>query len=154
MNDLDLVRAVVADLREAGFEAWLFGGWAEEALTLSDPRPHSDVDVMLISPSVSALDSFVKARGEVVDGHLSHKRVYDHNGVKVELFISQWNGDRLETVFWDRLSWYWPKDMRPVMFGELPVAPVAALASFRDSFADFMAARDSCRLSARNRGDS
>jgi hypothetical protein len=148
MNDLDLVRAVLADLREAGFKGWLFGGWAEELLALSDSRPHADIDVILISPSVSALDSFVKARGEVVDGHLSHKRVYRHNGVKVELFITKWNSGRLESVFWDRLSWCWPEAMRPVMFGELPVAPVAALARFRDSFADFMAARDSHRLSA------
>jgi hypothetical protein len=48
-----------------------------------------DIDVLLVNPSLSALDAFVEARSEV-DGHLSHKR---------EVFIAQSNSDRMGTVF-------------------------------------------------------
>jgi hypothetical protein len=100
MNNLQRVRRVLADLQAAGLEPLLFGGWGEEVLVLSDPRPHEDVDVVLVDPPLSVLDAFVAARDEIVDGHLSHKRVYRQDGVKIELFIAQMAGDSLETVFW------------------------------------------------------
>lgn len=142
MNNLQLVRRVLADLKGAGFEPLLFGGWGEEVLGLADPRPHEDVDVVLLDPPIAELDAFVTARDEIVDGHLSHKRVYCHDGVKIELFIAQRVGNSLETTFWGRLRWRWPDGMRPVSADGLPLAPVAAFRSFRDSYVDFMAARD------------
>lgn len=142
MNDLQLVRRVLADLQAAGFEPLLFGGWGEEVLGLAAPWPHEDVDVLLIDPPLSELDAYVTDRGEIVDGHLSHKRVYRHGGIKIELFIAQRAGESLETIFWDRLRWRWPDDMRPVSADGLRLAPVAAFRSFRCSYADFIAARD------------
>jgi hypothetical protein len=142
MNDLQLVRRVLAELKAEGFEPLLFGGWGEEVLGLATRRIHEDVDVVLVDPSIPVLDVFVAARDEIVDGHLSHKRVYLYDGVKIELFIAQRSGDSLETIFWDRLCWAWPDDMRSVIVDGLPLAPEAAFRSFRDGFADFMAARD------------
>ena len=142
VNDLQLVRVVLADLQAGGFEPLLFGGWGEEVLGLADARPHEDIDVVLVDPPLAELDDFVAARDEIVDGHLSHKRVYRCRGVKVELFIAQQIGACLETTFWDRLRWRWPDDMHAVTADGLPLAPVAAFTSFRNSFGDFMAARD------------
>jgi len=142
LNDLQLVRRVMADLEAAGFEPLLFGGWGEEVLGLAAPRQHEDVDVLLVDPPLSELDAFVAARDEIVDAHLSHKRVYRHDGVKIELFIARRVGDSLETVFWDRLQWRWPDDMRRMSTDGLPLASAAAFLSFRDGYADFMAARD------------
>ncbi|MGH9065657.1 MAG: hypothetical protein ACRD0L_17140 [Acidimicrobiales bacterium] len=133
---------MIVDLERAGFEPLLFGGWGEELLKVAAPRPHADVDVVLVAPSLPLLDSFVEARHEVVAGHLSHKRVYHQDGIKIELFIAHREGDRLRTLFWDRLRWFWPDDMGPLMVEGLPVAPEAALASFRANFANFMTARD------------
>lgn len=141
MNDLLLVKRVIADLVTADLRPLVFGGWGEELLGLSAPRVHKDIDVVLLDPQMSVLDSFVAGRDEVLDGHLSHKRVYRQNGVKIELFIAQWNGECLETVFWDRLRWCWPADMHADTVGGLPVASAAAFASFRASFPEFMAAR-------------
>jgi hypothetical protein len=142
MNDVRLVRLVLADLRANGFRPLLIGGWAEEILGLVESRPHEDVDVLLLDPTIESLDAFVATRGEVVDGHLSHKRVCLHQGVKIELFIAARAGGSFETVFWDRLTWQWPGPMQPVDVDGLPLAPVEALRGFRSSFAEFMAARD------------
>jgi len=95
MSDLKVVRKILDDLWVEGFEPLLIGGWGEEVLGIADPRPHEDVDVLLVDPPMEMLDAYVTARGEIVDGHLSHKRVFWHDGVKVELFIAQ----RLETAW-------------------------------------------------------
>jgi hypothetical protein len=142
MNDRLLVDQVIAELRAAGFEALLMGGWGEEILGLAVPRRHEDVDVLLVDPALTDLDRFVAARDEILDGHLSHKRAYRRDGVKVELFIAQRHGNVLETVFWDRLVWTWPSNMQPIDIDGLSVAPKSALRGFRESFPHFMAARN------------
>ena len=145
MNNLDLVRQVIADLLAAGFEALLFGGWGEELLGLAEPRTHQDIDIVLVDPTLSALDAYVAAREKIPEKELSHKRAYLQDGVLVELFIARRLGATLETLFWDRLRWCWPGDMAPVTVEGLPVAPVAAHRAFRESYTDVMAARDAAR---------
>src|SRR4051794_26020511 len=39
----------------------LFGGWAEEALGLSEARPHRDIDLLLPAPSFDRLDEVLAA---------------------------------------------------------------------------------------------
>jgi hypothetical protein len=147
VNDLDVVQKVLADLQLEGFKPLLIGGWAEELLGIAQPRPHEDVDVLLVDPQIERLDIYAAERGEVADGHLSHKRVCLLEGAKVELFIAHGGSGSLETLFWDRFRWTWPANMEPVVREGLPVAPVEALRCFRDSFPVFMEARDAAAAS-------
>jgi hypothetical protein len=136
------LRALIHDLTEAAFNPLLIGGWAEELHGLVPPRPHEDVDVVLLEPNIARLDAFVAERNERVDGHLSHKRVMFPGGVKVELFIAERCRGEYYTVFWDRMTWQWPETLEPVDLHGLPVAPVVALQAFRRSYPHFIAVRD------------
>jgi hypothetical protein len=61
--------------------------------------------------------------------------------VLVELFISEWDGQRYETTWWDRLRRQWPADMEAIVIEGLPVAPMVVLEWFRESYADVIDAR-------------
>jgi hypothetical protein len=141
VNDLSLVRAVLADLENAGFEALLIGGWAEELQSLSDPRPHEDIDVVLLDPTSDALDAFVAVRDEVAEKRLSQKRAYRANGVLVELFVATSTGTGYQTIWWGRLRWSWDSDMSSTMIEGLPVASKGALTRFRENYGEIIAAR-------------
>lgn len=70
MNNPQLIKQVATEA--ADFDARLFGGWAGKLHGLVAPRRHNDIDVVLINPALSALDTFIAARNEILDGHLSH----------------------------------------------------------------------------------
>jgi hypothetical protein len=140
-NDLQLVRSIVADLRDAGFEPLVFGGWAEELCAMAEPRPHEDVDIVLVAPELGALDAYVSDRSEVVEKRLPQKRACLYDGVLVELFIARAEGDRYVMVFWDRLSWLWPGSAEPVVIDEFPVAPMPVLEAFRRHYDELVAAK-------------
>lgn len=141
MNDLSLVRNVISDLQNAGLQVQLIGDWAEELQGLADPRPHEDIDVVLLDPVPALLDAFVSAREEVVEKRLSQKRAYRANGVLVELFVARSTGSGYQTIWWGRLRWSWPGDMSPTLIEAVPVASKNALARFRDSYEDIIAER-------------
>jgi hypothetical protein len=141
VNQLSLVRAVIIDLQNAGFQVLLIGGWAEELQGLADRRPHEDVDVVLLDPNADALDSFVAQRDEVVEKRLSQKRAYRVNGVLVELFVARSTDSGYKTVWWDRIRLSWDADMSCTIIEELPVASIGALTKFRESYAEILAAR-------------
>jgi hypothetical protein len=46
MNDLEMVRWVLALLCGVDVACWLFGGWAEELRGLRAPSQHADIDLL------------------------------------------------------------------------------------------------------------
>lgn len=64
-NTLELVQSVVEDLVVAGFDIRVFGGWAEELQGLEAPRPHRDIDLLVIEPNEVLLDSYLHFRDEI-----------------------------------------------------------------------------------------
>jgi hypothetical protein len=51
-NDHGLLARVLGRLQDAGFSPLVFGGWAQELLQLVPPRPHVDVDLLLLADSL------------------------------------------------------------------------------------------------------
>ena len=128
-NTLALVRETLAGLTEAGFAAAVFGGWAEELHGLSQPRPHSDIDLTVVDPSLPLLDAYVQLRGEIATKRQSHKRAYIAAGVLVELFIVGTRHDRFVTTFWDTYEYDWPP-LGPVEVNGLRVVTTEAVTAY------------------------
>jgi hypothetical protein len=82
----------------------VFGGWAEELRGVIRPRPHRDVDLLVVDPDLGRLDEHVAARGEIGGKRFSHKRAFTVDGVLVELFLV-FGGS---TTFFDAETYVWP----------------------------------------------
>jgi hypothetical protein len=139
-NDLSFVLRVADLLEEAQLRTWLCGGWAEELRGLCAPRPHLDIDLLYPGRDFERVDRFVA--GAPVDEqpgrHRPHKRVFEVDGVPVELIL----------VERDERGWFtdfpggrhrWPADLFSAG-GRLPVASEAALAGLRAAHASLLAA--------------
>jgi hypothetical protein len=87
-NTKEFLFTVLEDLKS--LPTALFGGWAEEILGLTPNRPHSDVDLLLASENFVALDDPLSADrrySEITEKRFSHKRAYEKNGVRIEIFL-------------------------------------------------------------------
>ena len=135
-NDVALLRETVASLAASEFQLAVFGGWAEELHGLSGPRPHHDIDLIVLDADLADLDQFVRERGELVIKRQTHKRAFTSAGVLIELFIVDTSAGRPTTNFWDSCLYDWP-DIGPVEVDGLPVATVAALSAYRRDHARF-----------------
>jgi hypothetical protein len=103
-NGLEILVSVVDELLADGFDAAVFGGWAEELLELQPPREHKDIDLLIIDPEVAALDRFVASRNEIELKRFSHKRAYVQSGILIELFVVRTRDNRRTTLFFDTLT--------------------------------------------------
>lgn len=130
-NDIARVRRTVAELEGAGFRPVVFGGWAEELRQMHTPRPHHDIDLLVLDPDMDDLDTFVGERSEVRAKRQTHKRAFIAMGVLVELFIVNVVEDRPLTTFWGDFCYRWP-GVGPDEIDGLPVASVAALDAYRE----------------------
>jgi len=110
-NSISLVYSVIELLRQAEINTVLFGGWAEELSKSITPRPHYDIDLLLFADNFSAVDFFLEKNlqvSEIREKRYSHKRAFLINGVMVELFLVQKEGNVCYTNFWDHLKLKWP----------------------------------------------
>jgi hypothetical protein len=130
-NALPLVRRVVEELRTAGFRPQVFGGWAEELHGVISPRPHSDIDLLLVDPALDRLDQFLARRGEIVAKRFSHKPAYVVDGMMVELFLVERCADGYTTTFFGSMRWPWPDLAAPATVASLPLATTEALSMYR-----------------------
>lgn len=133
-NTLGLVSQVVGELVAADFCIAVFGGWAEELLQLSPPRPHRDIDLLVFEPEMSQLDKFVAVCDELIGKRFSHKRAFLVDGVMVELFLISEG----VSIFWDTLTYHWPNEDRITLEG-MPVAPATFLTAYRGDYAKIRA---------------
>jgi hypothetical protein len=110
LNDLDLLALVVDRLEAAGAGVLVFGGWAEELLRLTPPRPHADIDLLLPAASFAAVDRFlaaaVNAPKEIRAKRFAHKRAFRLNGVTIEITLVEHDGGPV-TRFWGDIAFRW-----------------------------------------------
>ena len=101
------IRTVVGTLgrlSDAGLPCLLFGGWAEEALGLTAPRAHKDIDLLLPAKSFRGFDQFLAATNdleEISSKRFAHKRAFLLEGLMVEALLAQ----REECG--TRCTWFW-----------------------------------------------
>jgi hypothetical protein len=108
-NDHGLLARVLGRLQDAGFSPLVFGGWAQELLQLVPPRPHVDVDLLLLADSFTALDQFVPSAesygwGQIKAKRFAHKRAFIAQSVMVDLTLVE---PGLVTRFWGDVPFYW-----------------------------------------------
>ncbi len=144
-NTREFLFAVLDDLTT--LPVTVFGGWAEEILGLAPARPHSDVDLLLASPDFTVLEILLNANErytEITEKRFSHKRAYEKNGIRIEIFLV--DPHMLRTIFFDNLTFTWPADTlscRMAFGGRLvPVASRAALELYRKEHSRILNSRD------------
>ncbi len=133
VNNRALLSATVAELRRAGLDVWVFGGWAKELLGQCPSRLHGDVDLVLRADNFLPFDQFLSRSPyvEVAEKRSSHKRAYMRNGILVEVFIaSPAIGACAQTMFWDSERFEWPIGTFGPSHGDLPVISAHALAAY------------------------
>lgn len=144
LNDRDFVERAIGLLADAGIDAWLFGGWAEELRGLAPPREHQDIDLLCPAPDFQTVDAFLDSERvkEILLKRLPHKRAFELEGVLVELVLVQQDDDGYYTSFWGAVRYDWPTDVfeaAPVPDGQsagLRVASSTALIDFRKNYAE------------------
>jgi len=111
LNDLDLLALVVDRLEAAGAGLLVFGGWANELLRLSPPRPHADIDLLLPAASFARVDPFLAAAAnaaeEIRAKRFAHKRAFRLNGVTIEITLVEHDCDGPVTLFWGDIPFRW-----------------------------------------------
>lgn len=143
-HDRDFVERTIALLADAGIDAWLFGGWAEELRGLASSREHHDIDLLCPAPDFTTIDAFLASErvAEILLKRLSHKRAFELDDVLVELFLVQHDETGHYTSFWGSIRYDWPTDVfdGPIV-GDgaspgLRVASSTALIDFRKTYAE------------------
>jgi hypothetical protein len=126
------VERVAETLAQKGVRVWLFGGWAEERLGLTEPREHGDVDFLYVADDFDRLDGVIARQGWPLEKHLPHKRAVRLEGLTVDLFLVRRDGAGYYSEF-DGRHHRWPDD---VVSDEsrLPVASTASVGGFRAAF--------------------
>ena len=110
MND-GAVGIILNKLAAHKIHCLLFGGWAEEALGLTAPRQHKDIDLLLPAATFDSLDRMLRAPGtdlnEIVLKRFAHKRAFLFEGIMVEIILVQRTAQRAWTLFWGDLAFEW-----------------------------------------------
>jgi len=127
----------VGDLSQEALSPLVFGGWASELLGLEAPRPHNDIDLLVVAPTAS-VEAFVATRDEVVGKRFSHKRAFIEDGALVELFLV--DPAVGTTRFWDTVEVAWPS-LDPIVIDDLPVVSATVLRLYQERYSEIHAAR-------------
>ncbi len=134
------VTNVLNRLAAADAPALLFGGWAEEALGLSPPRAHGDIDLLLPAESFRRVDAMLAATGdlqEVAGKRFRHKRAFLFGETLVEVILVHRDGSGFCTLFWGdrRFRWSAPLSQTGLLAGR-PLLCVSAenLRHFRAAY--------------------
>lgn len=82
------VLEVLEALEAARLSPCLFGGWAKDLHGVWEHGAHGDIDVLVRTDDIAALDAFLRAGSwsEFLPKRHAHKRAFWHRGVLVELF--------------------------------------------------------------------
>ncbi|MEK7525666.1 MAG: hypothetical protein AAB561_01465 [Patescibacteria group bacterium] len=143
-NNSEFLFGVYEQLKSAGINVWLFGGWAQELHALIPPREHKDIDFIYPAKNFSLLEEWIKTQPgivEVTKKHFSHKRAYEWGGVLVEITLI----NDSSTKFFDKYLFQWPKDTFGVGLtpqGEvIQIASINAIIKYANHYKDFNYAR-------------
>jgi hypothetical protein len=134
-NDLAFVHRALAQLEAAGCRAWVFGGWAEELRGLAPPRPHRDLDLLVDTDQLPALEAFLRGAAvrEIAAKRLPHKRAFLLDGVMVEaLVVARADAGRRFSDVFGLARLPWPDDAMPAGgVAGLRVASCQSLCGYR-----------------------
>jgi len=138
INDRTFLSDILESCHDRNIGVWIFGGWAEELLGLSGPRTHNDVDLLYPAPDFTVLDGAIHEAcdwREIVSKRFPHKRAITVQGIMVEFFLVQRDGDNAFTDFFGRFRLDWPKDtfgyLTSLSGSPVSIASEAALAKYR-----------------------
>ena len=110
-NTVSTVVKIMRRLSDSGAHCLLFGGWAEEALGLCQPRSHADVDLLLPAHSFETLDHLLAAGPsdleEISLKRFAHKRAFLLDGLMVEVVLVQQENGTAFTWFWGDVQFEW-----------------------------------------------
>ncbi len=113
LNDRTFLREVMESCRKRDLCVWLFGGWAEELSGLTDPRIHSDIDLLYPAHDSELLDTVIREStdwAEIVLKRFPHKRAVMIQGIMVEFFMVRSEAGRSFSDFFGRFRFDWPED--------------------------------------------
>jgi lincosamide nucleotidyltransferase A/C/D/E len=91
MRSDDVLR-VLAQFDTSGLSWWLAGGWAVDALVEGETRPHHDLDVLVLSSDLPAVETALAASGFVRadESELPAFLIFrDRAGRQVDLYLVQ-----------------------------------------------------------------
>lgn len=144
-NTLENVVALCFELREAGFNVVVFGGWAEELVGISAPRQHRDIDLLIVAPNFKELDSWLALQDEVREKRLPHKRAFRRGSLLVELILVQCSSLGVLSSDCHGHQLQWPHgqllEIRVEGRGWLVVAPPSHLLFYRREYDELAKAR-------------
>jgi len=109
-NTVAAAVGIVGRLGERGAPCALFGGWAEEALGITPPRPHADLDLLLPAASFESLDRLLAAApdlAEIALKRFAHKRAFLIDGLMVEVVLVREENGTAFTWFWGDVRFEW-----------------------------------------------
>jgi hypothetical protein len=117
VNNINLVKEALDDLRKNHIEVILGGGWAEELLEIIPPKVHSDIDLFYISNSFSLLEEYISSKG--LERRRSregvHKRAYKYNdGTTIEVIIIEKEGKGYFTDYGSGKILRWPSPLTQI----------------------------------------
>lgn len=144
VNNLDLVRRTVDQMKLHGIKVWLAGGWAEELRGMRPPGPHEDIDVFVLAQDFSEVERALGATPEwheIMRKRFSHKRAWYVDEIMVECILV--TPDLSTSLFDGRVVVEWPPDIfaeEPLQIG-IPLVSVAALALCRERYPEMEQAR-------------
>ena len=131
-NTPEKVATVIRTLRSSGIVCHLFGGWAEELLSLREPGRHGDIDLIYCEENFGQFDRAVKTIPEFVEVPLKrfrHKRAFKFLGTLCEVTLIQGTRERPTTLFWGEVPYVWASPLlhiEPVKIGMDPITVVSA----------------------------
>ncbi len=109
-NNIAIVTEIMSRLSEGGFSCALFGGWAEEAFGLCQPRSHADIDLLLEARSFQTLDHLLAVASDMEEIPLkrfAHKRAFVFKGIMIEVILVQQESGAAFTWFWNDVRFDW-----------------------------------------------
>ena len=130
---IDLLHRTLDLLASKDVQCWVFGGWAEELHGLGPARAHQDIDLLYIADDFTAVDLLLHDHPQLHEIHkkrLAHKRAFQLDDVRVELFLVQHDHKGYFTTFWGQRH-DWPGDILSSA-SQLPTASIAALRDYRE----------------------
>jgi hypothetical protein len=83
----DAIRREIDELAAAELRPLVFGGWAKDFLGLWRGGMHRDLDLLIVTGDIRAVDAFIADRGKppFPGTRHAHKRAYWSDGLLVEL---------------------------------------------------------------------
>ena len=131
-DGLTQIRAIVSRLRNRGVQVQVMGGWGEELVGLTPPRPHKDLDLLCAADDLPALESLIEEDDKIEDVPVKRtacSRAFEIDGLFVDCYLARRDSIGWFTNFWG-YEHRWPTDTFTDR-GEFPVATRESLAGIK-----------------------